>query len=116
MIVGIDMKTKTASASAELNKAVPKTEDEKSLRGTVSLFRNAKTGMAAYIRGKKIFLKQREGIPTKQVDSVTAGYTIRREYAEAIASGQKDFVSVHPKLAKCKWGAEASLKLDKMVK
>jgi len=114
--VGIDMKQKTQSIQTEATKPVPKTEDEKSLRGTVSLFRNAKTGMAAYIRGKKIFLKQREGIPTKQVDSVTAGYTIRREYAEQIAAGQKEFISIHPKLAKCKWGAEASLKLEKMVK
>jgi hypothetical protein len=113
------MKTKTASAPAENGKAVlavTKTEDEKSLRGTVSLFRNAKTGMAAYIREKKIFLKQGEGIPTKQVDAVTAGYTIRREYAEKVAAGQKEFVFIHPKLAKCKWGAEASLKLEKMVK
>lgn len=96
------------------NKKVVKTEDEKTLRGTVSLFNNAKTGMKIYLRGKKVFMKPREGIPTKQVDTITAGYTIRREFAESKARG--DVCTIHPKFAKCKWGAEASLKLDKMVR
>lgn len=90
-----------------------KAEDEKSLRGTVSILKNPKTGMMIYARGKKLFMKTREGVPTREVDSITAGYTARREYAEA---GPGSGVTIHPKLAKCKWGAEASVKLDRMMK
>lgn len=97
--------------------AVPaKTEDEKSMRGTQSLFKNTMNGMLVYMRGKKIFLKSGWGVTTVPVDTITAGYIIRREYAGAVGLGKKDLVTIHPKLAKCKWGAEASLKLDKMVK
>ena len=90
-----------------------KTEDEKSLRGTVSLFKNPRTGMLVYVRGKKLFFKRGFGIPTTEVDLVTAAYTARREYSE---NKSETGVTIHPKLAKCKWGAEASLKLEKMMK
>ena len=109
-------KTRRANKKAAVSeKAVlpPKSEDEKSMRGTVSLYRNEKTGARVYLRGKKIFLKTGVTIPTRQVDSIEAGYYVRREYA----SGEdKSVLFIHPKLAKCKWGAEASLKLDKMLK
>ena len=110
----------TASASKpnttnkEKTVTVSKTEDEKSLRGTVSLFKNEKTGMSVYVRGKKVFLRSHTGVATKQVDTITAGYTVRREYAESLDRGEKVFI--HPKLVKCKWGAEASLKLERMIK
>lgn len=105
--------TKTRNSAASSVVAVPKTEDEKSLRGTVSIFKNPKTGMMIYARGKKLFMKSREGLPTKEVDTITAAYTARREFAEAKADAG---VTIHPKLAKCKWGAEASLKLERMMK
>lgn len=95
--------------------AATKTEDEKSLRGTVSLFKNASTGMIVYIRGKKIFVRQSKTASAREIDTIEAGYLVRRTYAENVSLGQKDKVSIHPKLAKCKWGAEASLKLDRML-
>lgn len=101
-------------------KATPKSESEKSMRGTVSLFRNEMTGMLVYMRGKKIFLKPKTGIDARLVDAVEAGYTIRREYAQITETLPKaelsSKVTIHPKLAKCKWGSEAALKLEKMVK
>ena len=111
--------TKAMASKPNTNKpkvaiAVSKTEDEKSLRGTVSLFKNEKTGMSVYVRGKKIFMKLKEGLPTKEVDVNTAGYTVRREYVESVNRGETPFI--HPRLSKCKWGAEASLKLEKMIK
>jgi hypothetical protein len=108
-----------ASKSAPAPKKVPKSEDEKTLRGTVSLFKNELNGMRVYLRGKKIFLKSSASVPTRQVDTVEAGYSIRREYALITGASPevaKKYVTIHPKLAKCKWGAEASLKLDKMIK
>ena len=51
------------------------------------------------------------------MDVNEAGYTIRREYAEALATGLVELVvTIHPKLVNCKWGAEASLKLEKMIR
>lgn len=100
-------------------KTPPKTEDEKSLRGTVSLFKNELNGMRVYLRGKKIFLKSSPNVPTRQVDTVEAGYSIRREYAMWMDTNPeiaKTRITIHPKLAKCKWGSEAALKLEKMVK
>jgi hypothetical protein len=101
-------------------KAKPqKPEAEKSMRGTVSLFTNELNGMRVYLRGKKIFLKSKAGIDARLVDAVEAGYTIRREYSlitDTSPDVAKKHVTIHPKLAKCKWGSEAALKLEKMVK
>jgi len=109
------MTSSSPMSALKVLKKVMKTEDEKSLRGTVSLFKNAKTGMIVYIRGKKIFVRQSKTAPAREIDTIEAGYLVRREYAEKVSDGLKEFVSIHPKLAKCKWGAEASLKLDRMV-
>ena len=106
------MKTERAS---ERSKKIVKTEDEKSLRGTVSLFKNTSSGMIVYIRGKKIFVRASKTTPAREIDTIEAGYLVRREYAEKVAAGQKTTVTIHPRLAKCKWGAEASLKLERML-
>lgn len=88
---------------------------ERSLQGTVSLYKNPRTGFNIYIRGKKIFMRD-PATPWKEIREVTtieAGYRIRREYA---AMEDKSVVVISELMKRSKSGADASLKLDRVMK
>jgi len=105
-------------ASKKANKTAP-TEapetKERSLQGTVTLYKNPRTGFNIYIRGKKIFMRD-PATPWKEIREVTtieAGYRIRREYA---AVEDKSMVTISELMKRSKSGADASLKLDRVMK
>lgn len=92
-----------------------KTEAEKSLRGTVTLYKDPSLGLIIYLRGKKIFMRDpgKTWAPTSEIDFIEAAYRIRREYADSI-SGKRE-VTIFPSFRRCKTAAEISVKLEKMV-
>jgi len=99
-------KTKTQTATTKVSKPV---------QGTVSLYKNPRTGFNIYIRGKKIFMRD-PATPWKEIREVTtieAGYRIRREYA---AVEDKSIVLIAELMKRSKSGADASLKLDRVMK
>ena len=110
-------KSKTVSKKFSMAKALAskKAENEKSMRGTVSLFKDPKSGRVIYIRGRKVFERNPfySILGTVETDLIAAAYTARREYLLAVKAGRKD-VTVFAKIAKTKSGAEASLKLQKL--
>lgn len=98
-------------------------EAEKSMRGTTSLFKDTKSGLVIYVRGKKVFMRDPKYaiLGTREIDITEAAYRARREYADAVAgkrklTGAKAEIVAHKMFAKCKSGAEAALKLTKIMK
>lgn len=100
-------KTKTRTVTTKASKPA--------VQGTVPLYKNPRTGFNIYIRGKKIFMRD-PATPWKEIREVTtieAGYRIRREYA---ALEDKSVATISELMKRSKSGADASLKLDRVMK
>ncbi len=92
-----------------------KTEAEKTLRGTTTLYKDPSLGLTIYLRGKKIFMRdpQKTWAPTSEIDFIEAAYRIRREHANSIEENRG--VTIFPSFRRCKTAAEISVKLEKMI-
>lgn len=94
-----------------------KSEEEKSLRGTTTLYKDPSLGLIVYVRGKKIFKREASSTwnPISQIDAIEAAYKIRREYAACVEEGRASEVTIFAPFRRCKSAAEMSLKLERML-
>lgn len=94
-----------------------KPEEEKSLRGTTTLYKDPSVGLIIYLRGKKIFKRESSVTwnPISEIDAIEAAYKIRREYAACIDEGRAAGVTIFAPLKRCNNAAEMSLKLERML-
>lgn len=94
-----------------------KPEEEKSLRGTTTLYKDPSVGLIIYLRGKKIFKRESSVTwnPITEIDAIAAAYKIRREYSARVEQGQADGVTIFAALRRCGSAAEMSLKLERML-
>lgn len=92
-----------------------KTEEEKSLRGTTTLYKDKSIGLVIYVRGKKLFMRDMSQTwsPIREVDPIEAAYRIRREYLASQEAGRE--IAIFAPLKRCKNAAEMSIKLEKML-
>lgn len=94
-----------------------KSEEEKSLRGTTTLYKDPSLGLIVYVRGKKIFKREASSTwnPISEIDAIEAAYKIRREYTACVEEGRASGVTIFAALKRCKNAAEMSLKLERML-